>query len=385
MGIDGRIIEVPFSRPMVSISAREAVATALEKGAFAGQGAYSSVAEQKLSAMHDNKLVVLTNSGTTALIVALLSYQLEPGDRVLVPSFGFIALAQAVILAGGTPVFVDVNRSTGSISADSLDGCDFEGIRGLIVIHYGGFAADMDRIEKTASAKGWFIVEDAAHGLDGAHARGKLGTLGAIGILSFDHQKNVQCGEGGALILNDMDHLERVRSIVRLGTNSHDLANKPFPTYDWVSSGLKGYPPDYVAALLEAQLEKTAQIQSGRAAQYENYLEGLALWAEARTVLIPVAPTFAVRPSWHIFWLTFQRHDLADSFINWMQQAGIECKKHYSSLAGLTNGKAYESMPTTASDHLASCLVRLPLGPHLTPKKLNHVVSNAVAWKGVMT
>lgn len=379
----GRRKFVPFSRALAVGEESRAVAEALESGAFAGRGRYTLQAEGRLSEMHGDKPVVLTNSGSTALFVALLSFDLRPGDKVIVPSFGFVAVAQAVALVGCSTVFVDVDSATGSLSAASLEECRDPAIRGLVVIHYGGFAADMERIQRIATDRGWFVVEDAAHGLDGAHSRGALGTFGEVGILSFDHQKNIQCGEGGAVVINDLKRLETVRTIVNLGTNSYQLSKQDSHRYDWVSAGVKGYPPDYVAAILLSQLAAKDRIQQCRREQSDYYSERLTHWAEHLSILLPVRRYFASQPSWHIYWLTFPDSLSADSFIHWMDRAGVECKKHYSSLALLTKGREHNSGPTPASDHLAACLVRLPLGLHLTSEELDYVVAIALSWEGV--
>ena len=373
---------IPFSRPVSTGKESRAAKKALSRQGYAGQGPHTLQAELRLSKIYDGTPVILTNSGSTALLVALLGFQLGPRDKIIVPSFGFVAVAQAVTLAGATPVFVDVDIRTGSMSPESLVGCVVSGVRGIIVIHYGGFAADMDRIQDIASSRGWFVVEDAAHGFAGRHARGRLGTLGDVGVLSFDHQKNVQCGEGGAIIVNSTSHLEPLKSIATLGTTVPQLRENTATQYDWVSSGVKGYPPDYVAAILMAQLDETTQIQRYREMQVKAYFGRLQPWAQKNSVLVPMIEPFATRPSWHIFWLTFIDSDSADSFISWMKRAGVDCRKHYSSLALLTKGRVYEAAPTNASDQLAACLVRLPLGLHLSERDLDLVIDSALDWPG---
>jgi dTDP-4-amino-4,6-dideoxygalactose transaminase len=372
--------EISFSRPWLNGDEVSFVSRALQAGGIGGRGTFTELVEARLGQLHDCHDVIFTNSGSTALLVALLSFKLKPGERVIVPSFGFVALPQAVILAGGEPLFVDVDLKTGSISPDSLRFINPHNVRGVIVIHYGGIAADMQGILRIAHDQGWFVLEDAAHGFSGKHNLGELGTLGTVGILSFDHQKNVHCGEGGAVILGDPGRAATVRSISGLGTNGHDVIRGVSRDFDWMEKGVKGYPPDYVAAFLLSQLDSLDFVQTTRRTQWSLYNSQLGNWSESLSILRPKLSPHATHPTWHIFWLTFRSESEATSFIDWMEGRGIECRRHYSSLAHLSMGARYESEPTPASDHLSKSLVRLPLGPHLSDNHLEQIVTAILEW-----
>lgn len=372
--------EVPFSTPWLNGNEVESVSRALQLGGIAGQGPSTSLVEERVGTLQGVSNVVFTNSGSSALLIALLSFGLRPGDKVVVPSFGFVALPQAVLLAGGEPFFVDVDPETGSMLPDSLRLLDSPNIRGLIVIHYGGISADMEKLLDIAHDRGWFLLEDAAHGFTGRHKLGPLGSLGSAGVLSFDHQKNVQCGEGGAVILNDPDRAAKARAISALGTNRHDGSSGATLDFDWVEKGIKGYPPDYVAAMLLSQLDSVEFIQKVRHIQWQLYNSRLREWAESLGILQPRVDVYATLATWHIFWLTFSTEHDATSFIDWMAERGVECKRHYSSLASLSMGAGFDRVATPGSSRLAECLVRLPLGPQLTESQVEQVIVSALEW-----
>jgi len=344
-------------------------------------GSFSLRAEQALQRITGFAEVVLASSGTTALIAALLAMDLKPGERVLVPSFGFVGLPQAVLLAGGIPHFVDVEPNTLSISRRQLTKQTDPSIRGIVLIHYGGVPADVSPIVQLCKSRGWFLLEDVAHSLGALHADGPVGSFGDLSIFSFDYQKNIQAGEAGAVASHDPVLTEKLRNATSLGVNLRAQALGFNSKWDWVSKGLKGYPPDYVSALLVGQLQEFNEIQGFRKRIYLAYESELSAWARQNEVLLPQRPAYAQESAWHIFWLLFQTREDAEDFTAHMLNRGVRVEKHYSSLRSTTLGSHFPRGDTPVSDWAGNCLIRLPLGNHIGEEELVRIVSAVRAWK----
>lgn len=376
----GDAVFIPLNSPRVAAAAPKALSGALEHGALAGRGTYTKRVEDSLAKLLNLEGIFLTSSGTTALLVALLSLNLKPGERVIVPSFGFVALPQAVLLAGGTPVFVDVSEETLSVSLESLQEINDDRVRGLVLIHYAGIPADIKAISTYCSQRGWFLIEDSAHALGARHSDGAIGSFGDLSIFSFDHQKNIQVGEAGAVGFSDAKRREKLLDILNLGVNVSERLDDPSARWDWVSVGLKGYPPDYVAAFLENQLSEFEEIQLVRRQTYELYSQALENWASENRVRLPHIPSYVEEGSWHIFWLLFDTPSEAESFRWHMHERKIQVASHYSSLSRATYGRQFPTLATPVSDWAGECLVRLPIGPHLDRLMLERVAAEVTSW-----
>lgn len=370
---------IAFSVPSLSPGAIGAIESSFARAELGSRGPATERVERNIQDRLGCGEVILTNSGSTALVVALAAWQLEKGDLVVVPSFCFVAVPQAVLLAGGTPYFVDVDPETGSLDPAALQNMPVEKIRGIIVVHYAGIAADMERILEIAEAFRWKVLEDSAHAFGGAHKIGTLGTLGSCAILSFDHQKNIQVGEAGAAIINEASDRTLARSFALLGTNLGEPGRNA--AFDWVRVGIRASPPDYVAAVLEEEFRNYDEIQNARSRQWQFYDSSLRGWAEHWGLRLPVVPVFANRPTWHIFFVTFKNSNQASDFIAHMGGGGIDCRRHYSSLRTTAFGSKFRSTKTEVSDYLAGALVRLPLGRHLRGNALERIVEMAKSWR----
>lgn len=371
---------IRFSVPILSPGASEAFSRAAAVGAFGSRGPFTDQVEKTIIERLGCTDAILTNSGSMALLVALSALNLDRQDLVLIPSFCFVAVPQAVVLAGGTPYFVDVDPLTGSLDPNSLRNVPTERVRGVVVVHYAGIAADMSQIIKIAAEFEWFVLEDSAHSFGGRHELGVLGSLGSLAILSFDHQKNLQVGEAGAVIVNDESFLQPARRFATLGTNVREL-DQTRRVFDWVSRGQRASPPDYVAAILINELDNFTLIQSQREEQWNHYAKSLKQWAGLAGVKLPEVPPFSTVLGWHIFWVTFENRVEAESFIVHMSKKGIDCRRHYSSLSKTSAGRKYDRQPTPSSDHLAESLVRLPMGRHLGRAELEEIVGAVTDWK----
>lgn len=357
------------------------VANVLLSGPYGGRGEASTLVERKIGLRVGLRSSQLTTSASVGLLGSLLALGVKPGDKVVIPGFGYVAALQAVLVAGAVPLIVDVERDTLSMSPTEVANLDDPTITGLIIIHYAGTPANMRPLRQIAEDRKWWIVEDAAHAFGAVHEEGPTGTLGDIGVFSFGSQKNLQVGEGGAVVSRHEHLLDQLRTVLALGVSWSNRRGQLSGSFDVVTAGIKGYPPDYVATLLDAQLEAYNEIQRARNVTWFAYQEQLASWSEQFSLGLPSIPTFALSSSQHIFWCLFPDSHQANSFIHHMEGARIDVRKHYTSLGATTLGGAYRTGQTPVSDHAGESLVRLPLGMHVRMPETNRVIERALEWK----
>jgi dTDP-4-amino-4,6-dideoxygalactose transaminase len=370
---------ISFSAPWFDERERARVEEAL-RGRTAGDGPFCRRVENRLSAMLSGHRVLLTTSCTHALELALLALGVGPGREVVCPSFTFVSTANAALRAGARPVFADIEEETLGIDAADLERRLTPRTGAIIPVHYAGVAPDMDRILALARPRGIKVVEDAAQGLAATYHGRPLGALADAGCLSFHETKNVTCGEGGALVVADPEAAERAEIIREKGTNRSAFLRGQVDKYTWVAEGSSYILSDVLAALLDAQLDKLAEIQSRRARIAGRYREGLAAWARAHGVRMPVPPPGRVAND-HIAFLLYPDEASRDRSLDSLRRQGIMATFHYvplhSSPKGRALGLAGGDFPVT--DRIARTLLRLPLHPLLTDADADRVVEAVVA------
>ena len=365
---------IVFSRPWFDVREERAVREALS-GQVSGDGPVGRRVEARLAAQLGVSRVLLTTSGTHALELALLALGVEPGREVVCPSFTFVSSATAILRAGARPVFADIDETTLGLDPADVERRLTPRTAGLIPVHYAGVAPDMEALLDLARRRGLRVVEDAAQGL-GATWRGRaLGTLGDAGCFSFHETKNVTCGEGGALAVGDPETAGRAEIAREKGTNRAAFFRGEVDKYTWVAEGSSYVLSDVLAAILEAQLDKLAEIQSRRAAVVARYREGLAAWAVERGVRLP--PELPERGSnHHIFFLLYPEPRLRDAALVSLRARGIMATFHYVPLHSAPHARRLGldvELPVT--ERVAATLLRLPLHPWLTEDEVDRVVA----------
>lgn len=358
----------------------DAVAAALSAGEVASGGVHT-VRAQQLITERTGRQALFTSSCTDALLLAVMALDLGEGDEVVVPSFTFVSTALVVALRGATPVFADVDPTSLSLDPASVERHLSERTRAVLTVHYAGGTGDLDALLDLTDAHALALIEDAAHAYGARHRGRTLGTLGTLGALSFDHQKNLQCGEGGALLVDDPELAGRARVLREKGTNRQQFLDGDVDKYTWVGLGGHHLPADYVAAGLVPQLLAYDAIQERRAAAWRRYAVELDAWAQRCGVQV-AAETAEVEHAHHIFWLLLPDAEQRRSFTAWMAAAGIPTPFHYPSLARTPAGLRYgRTHGTPVSDSVAERLVRLPLHHALTEDELGRVIERATAWR----
>lgn len=370
---------IPFTRPHRSGREAALVAQALASDHWHGDGPFAKEAQATLATAVGGGRVLLTTSCTHALEMCALLLDLGPGDEVIVPSFTFVTSASAFALRGARLVWADVDPRT--LCLDPADVARRAGprTRAVVAVHYAGVAADVDAI--AAAAPGATVVEDNAHGLFGSWRGRPLGSLGRLATQSFHVTKNLGCGEGGALVLNDPTLVERAEIVREKGTNRARFFRGQVDKYTWVALGSSYVPSDLLAAVLVAQLAAAPAIQAARHHVWARYHGELAAWAARHGVRQPHLPDGAAHSA-HIYWLQVGDLDTRQRLIAHLADAGIQATFHYQPLhlseVGRAAGGQVGDCPV--SERIADTLVRLPLFADLADADVDRVVAAVTAF-----
>ena len=364
---------IPFSRPWFDERETAAVREAL-CGHVSGDGPIGRRVEARLARQLGAHRALLTTSGTHALELALLALGVGPGHEVICPSFTFVSSANAVLRVGARPVFADIEERTLGLDPAEVEPRLTPRTVALLPVHYAGIAPDMASLLEIARRRGLRVVEDAAQAMAATWRGRALGTLGDAGCLSFHETKNVTCGEGGALLVADPEVARRAEIAREKGTNRAAFFRGEVDKYTWVAEGSSYVLSDVLAALLDAQLDKLAEIQRRRAAVAVRYREGLASWAAERGVRLP--PELAERETnHHIFFLLYPEARLRDEALRSLRERGVQATFHYVPLHSAPHARRLgleTDLPVT--DRVAASLLRLPLHPLLTPDEVGRVI-----------
>lgn len=354
---------IPFNKPFIVGKELYHIARAvIENRHLAGDGPYTRACEQWLEAALGARRALLTHSGTAALEMAALLLNVQPGDEVIMPSFTFVSTANAFVLRGAVPVFVDIRPDTLNMDETLLTGAITPRTKGMAPVHYAGEACAMDAILRTARINGLWVVEDAAHALLATYDGRYLGTLGDLGCLSFHETKNIICGEGGALLINSETLAERAEIIREKGTDRKKFARGEIDKYTWVDIGSSFLPGDMVAAFLYAQLEQAHAIIQARCKLLARYDELLTPLETEGLIRLPRRSENSVCNG-HLYYILTRSPDERSRLIRFLKDRGIMAVFHYvplhSSPAGLRYGRCAGDL--TVTEDLSGRLLRLPL------------------------
>ena len=324
---------------------------------------------------------LLTTSCTHALEMTAILLDLQPGDEVVMPSFTFVSTANAFALRGAVPVFVDIRPDTLNIDETRIEEAITERTRAVVVVHYGGVGCDMDAIEAIAARHGLPVIEDNAHGLGGSYRGRPLGSFGAMATQSFHSTKNVSCGEGGALVVNDHRFHDRAEIIREKGTNRSQFFRGMVDKYRWVDAGSSYLPSDILAAALTAQLEAFDQTQERRHQIWSAYDVELSGWARAQGITTPSVPAECAHPA-HVYQIQLPAPHDRKAFIDALAAEGITAPFHYIPLHSSPYGEhAGRTHGCPVTEHVADRLVRLPLFAGLTDEDLTRVIEVVTSFE----
>ncbi|WP_424810486.1 dTDP-4-amino-4,6-dideoxygalactose transaminase [Roseococcus sp. YIM B11640] len=367
---------ISFNQPTLAGPEFDYVAEALERMHLSGNGAFTKRCQRLLEQAFGAPRALLTHSATAALEMAAILADIGRGDEVIMPSYTFCSTANAVVLRGGVPVFVDIRPDTLNIDEKKIEAAITPRTRAIMVVHYAGVAAQMDVIMEIADRHSLLVIEDAAQAVH-ADFRGKpLGSFGALAALSFHETKNLMSGEGGALIVNDAAMAGRAEIIWEKGTNRAQFHRGEVARYTWVDLGSSFLPSELTAAFLCAQLEAGNDITARRLEIWRRYDAALLPLEAAGLLRRPRVPQECGHNA-HIYFVLAPDAARRDAALKRLSEAGVNAVIHYvplhSAPAGIRYGRMATDLPIT--DDVASRLIRLPLHSLLTPEAQQEVVA----------
>ena len=375
-------MKIPFNKPFTIASELENISAAVREGHLAGDGRFTRQCNQWLERNLGARKALLTHSCTAALEMAAILCDLSPGDEVIMPSFTFVSTANAFVLRGAVPVFVDIRPDTLNLDERQVARAVTSRTRAIVPVHYAGVACEMDVLMALARERDLVVVEDAAQGVLSEYKGRKLGAIGHMGCLSFHETKNVISGEGGALLVNDPRFVERAEIIREKGTNRAQFFRGEVDKYTWVDIGSSFLPSELIGAFLWAQLENAAAINSKRMRLCAAYRAGLAGLAQAGKLELPKPEPDGVRGNGHLFYLLLKDLETRAALIAHLKSRGVHSVFHYvplhSSPGGKRFGRAAGALPVT--DAVADRLLRLPLFYGLEEEQVAAITTEIAAF-----
>ena len=366
---------IPFNVPPNVGSELEYIKQAIESKKICGDGQFTKLCNEWMENRFNAPKVLLTTSGTTALDMALLLCDIEPGDEVILPSYTFSSTATAPVLAGARLVFVDIRPDTMNIDETKIEAAITDKTKVIIAMHYAGVACEMDTIMDIARRHNLKVVEDAAQGVMSTYKGQPLGTIGDFGCYSFHETKNYSMGEGGAIVINDPRYIEKAEILREKGTNRAKFFRGQVDKYTWVDFGDSYLPSDINAAYLWAQLQKADEINNDRLNTWNTYYHAFKPLADAGKIDIPYIPKDCVHNA-HMFYLKFKDLEQRTDFMTYMKENGVVCSFHYvplhSAPAGLKFGRFYGDDVYTTKE--SERLTRLPMYYGIEKNDVNAVI-----------
>ena len=371
-------MRVPFNTPYYAGNESDYIKQAFVNKQLSGDGQFTRRVSEILNNIFSSQRVLLTHSCTAALEMAAILLDIVPGDEIIMPSFTFVSTANAFSLRGGVPVFVDIEPSTQNLDISVIEDAITASTRAIVVVHYAGISCDMVKLRNMADSYNLTLVEDAAQAIYSTFDTHPLGSFGDLATVSFHETKNISCGEGGCLIINNPNFVERAEIIREKGTNRSLFSRGAVDKYTWVDIGSSYLPGEVSAAFLLAQLEKGESITQKRLAKWEQYQASLSrseysgLWS-----LMEVPPL--IKHNAHMFYLILNSNYSRDDFISYMKAQSVGCVFHYvplhSSPAGKRLGRECGSLRNT--NRAAEHLVRLPMSPEFD---IDYVLNVIEGW-----
>jgi len=355
-------MKIPFNKPFSTGKEFEYIAQAIANSHLSGDGPFTRRCHAWIEERTGCRKALLTHSCTAALEMAAILADIQSGDEILMPSYTFVSTANAFVLRGGTPVFVDIRQDTLNIDETKLEEAVTSRTKAIVPVHYAGVGCEMGAIMKVANKHNLIVIEDAAHGVMSSYKGQALGSFGHMSTFSFHETKNVISGEGGALLLNDSRFIERAEIIREKGTNRSQYFRGQVDKYTWVDIGSSYLPSDILAAFLWAQLEQAESITKQRLALWDYYHAAFAEDEARGTLRRPIIPE-GCRHNAHMYYILLSDVKTRAALLKHLESAEIKAVFHYiplhSSLMGMKYGRTVGDLSIT--QELSARLVRLPL------------------------
>lgn len=367
-------MNIPFNKVYLTGTEIEHISTSLSSRHIAGNGTFTKRCETFFKEKLVAKKTLLTTSCTDALEMCALLCDIKAGDEVIIPSFTFVSTAIAFIRCGAKIIFADSSNESPCIDASKLEALITSKTKAIVVVHYAGIACDMDAVISIANKHNLLVIEDAAQAIDSYYKGKPLGSFGHLACFSFHETKNIHCGEGGLLVINDERFCKRAEIIWEKGTNRAEFFRGEVNKYGWKDIGSSFLPADYVSAFLWSQLEKIELIQTRRKAIWQTYYNALA---DLDNIRIQQIPDYATNNA-HIFYILCSSGEERGNLIKFMKESGVHATFHYLSLHKSVyiqehQPDAFHSVLPYA-DYYTDCLLRLPIYVDMSMDEVNYVI-----------
>jgi len=367
---------IPFGKPFIAENELAYIGEAIASGSIMGNGKFTRMCHRWLESRLGTRRALLTHSCTAALEMAAILCDIQSGDEVIMPSYTFVSTANAFVLRGGVPVFIDIRPDTLNMDEKLVQPAITARTRAIVPVHYAGVSCDMDAIMTIAKEHGLIVVEDAAQAIFSTTRNRLLGTVGDLGCLSFHETKNIISGEGGALLVNDERFMERAEIIWEKGTNRSQFFRGQVDKYAWMDIGSSFLPSDLIGAFLYGQLEHADRITSKRIGLCKEYWEQLAPLDQAGHIHLPSYDSI-MQANGHMFYLLANSLSSRTALLDFLHARGIHAVFHYtplhSSPAGIKYGRA--AGPMTITDNVSERIVRLPVYYGMTNAEQERVIA----------
>ncbi len=373
-------MKILFNKPFIVGKELFYIAQAVLNGHISGDGPFTKKCQKLMEEKFSAKKILLTHSCTAALEMSALLINIQPGDEVILPSYTFVSTANAFALRGAKLIFVDIRKDTLNIDETLIEPLITNKTKAIVAVHYAGVACEMETIMDIANRHKIYVIEDAAQGVNATYKGKFLGTLGHLGCYSFHETKNFISGEGGALVVNDNDFIDRAEIIREKGTNRSQFLNGKTDKYTWVDIGSSYLPSDIIAAFLYAQLEEADTITAKRKQIFQTYYQGLCSLADSGEIRLPHTPS-NIDGNAHMFYCILESHSERTKLIDFLQSKNITAFFHYVPLHSSPMGQSLGNemnLPITQS--IANRIVRLPSYFELTRIEQTKIIENVLMF-----
>jgi dTDP-4-amino-4,6-dideoxygalactose transaminase len=354
-------MNIPFNKPFLTGNETRYIQEAVALGKISGDGQFTKKCHEFFESRYHFKKALLTTSCTDALEMAAILIEIRPGDEVILPSYTFVSTANAFVLRGARIVFADSGSGNPNLDTEKLEALITPRTKAIVVVHYAGIACDMDKVMELSKKYNLFIVEDAAQAIDSFYKGTPLGAIGHLSAFSFHETKNVICGEGGMLVINDEKFIQRAEIIREKGTNRSQFFRGEVDKYGWVDIGSSFLPSEITSAFLFAQLENLDKIQDKRKQLWMRYWQAIEQFAGKAGIQMPYIPEYATNNA-HMFYLVCKSLEQRTGIINHLKANGILSVFHYLSLHKSAFCRdLYNDIDLPQADRYSNHLLRLPM------------------------
>lgn len=373
-------MKIPFNKPYLSGNETRYIADAVQSGKISGDGLFTQKCHHFFEQRYGFKKCLLTTSCTDALEMAAILIDIKAGDEVIIPSYTFVSTVNAFVLRGAKIIFADSCANHPNLDVHQLESLITPKTKAIVVVHYAGMACDMDAVMQIANLNHLFVIEDAAQAIDSYYHDRPLGSIGHLAAFSFHETKNIISGEGGMLVINDEQFIDRAEIIREKGTNRSQFFRGEVDKYGWVDIGSSFLPSDLIAAFLFAQCESLDRIQQQRKRIWDLYESRLRQFAEQGFFELPHIPKYATNNA-HMMYLVCKNLEQRTALINHLKEAGIYAVFHYLSLhRSPYYTPQYEGGDLPHADRFTDCLLRLPMFFELRDEDVHDICDCIATW-----